>query len=220
MFDAVLFDLDGTFADTAPDLGGALNALLHEDGKPPLPLEALRPHTSSGTRGMLRVGYGITPDATPYPELAKRFLTHYGNALCVESRLFPGIETLVCALEAAGKPWGIVTNKPRRFTEPLVQALPLGSRAACIVSGDTTPNPKPAPDSLIFACRQLAIDPARTLYVGDDLRDIEAGRSAGMMTAAAAWGYLGIDHPIESWGADWIVATPEALLHIGLSESC
>ncbi|HPR07090.1 MAG TPA: phosphoglycolate phosphatase [Denitromonas sp.] len=220
MFEAVLFDLDGTFADTAPDLGGALNILLAEDGLPALPLEMLRPHTSSGTRGMLRIGYGVTPDAARFPELSARFLTHYANALCVGSRLFPGIETLICALEAAGTPWGIVTNKPRRFTEPLVNALPLGSRAACVVSGDTTPNPKPAPDSLLFACHALNVSPARTLYVGDDLRDITAGKAAGMPTAAANWGYLGVDHPIETWGADWIVDTPEALLHVRLQDSC
>ncbi|MBT0961931.1 phosphoglycolate phosphatase [Denitromonas iodatirespirans] len=220
MFEAVLFDLDGTFADTAPDLGAALNTLLQEDGRTPVPLEVLRPHTSAGTRGMLRVGYGLTPDAAPYAALAQRFLAHYSTTLCRQTRLFPGIHTLVCALEARGKRWGIVTNKPKRFTEPLLNALPLGPRAACVVSGDSTPRPKPAPDSLLFACEQLNIAPASTLYVGDDLRDIEAGRAAGMPTAAAAWGYLGLDHPIDSWGADWIVDSPEALLDLCNLESC
>lgn len=214
MFEAVLFDLDGTFADTAPDLGGALNALLAEDGRPPLPLATLRPHTSAGTRGMLRIGYGLTPEADTYADLAARFLAHYSKGLCVNSKLFPGIEALIDALESRGTPWGIVTNKPRRFTEPLLNALPLGPRAACIVSGDTTARPKPAPDSLLFACDTLNVAPARTLYVGDDLRDITAGKAAGMPTAAAGWGYLGVDHPIDTWGADWIVDSPEALLHI------
>lgn len=220
MFEAILFDLDGTFADTAPDLGAALNTLLQEDGRTPVPLEVVRPHTSAGTRGMLRVGYNLTPDAAPYPALAQRFLAHYSTMLCRQTRLFPGIDTLVCALEARGKRWGIVTNKPKRFTEPLLNALPLGPRAACVVSGDSTPRPKPAPDSLLLACEQLGIAPAQALYVGDDLRDIQAGKAAGMPTAAAAWGYLGLDDPIASWGADWIIDTPVALLDLCQLESC
>ncbi len=212
--EAVLFDLDGTLADTAPDLGAALNLLRSEEHRPPLPLASLRPYTSAGTRGMLRAGFSITPSDDTYASLAERFLRIYAHKLCVNTAVFPALEPVLTSLEARGLPWGVVTNKPKRFTEPLLESLALTRRCACIVSGDSAAKPKPAPDPLLLAARQLALDPASILYVGDDLRDIQSGDAAGMKTAAAAWGYLGIDAPIDTWGADWILQTPADLLKL------
>jgi len=207
-FRAILFDLDGTLADTAPDLGAALNRLRAEEHLPPVPLSELRAHTSAGTRGMLRAGFGLRPGDAAYSALANRFLTHYMNGLCVETAVFPGLESVLDTFDACGLAWGVVTNKPRRFTEPLMDALQLSRRCACIVSGDSTPNPKPAPDPLLLAARILDIAAHEIAYVGDDLRDIQAGQAAAMHTIAARWGYLGIDTPIEDWQADWIADTP------------
>ena len=211
-FEAVLFDLDGTLADTAPDLNGALNDLLASESRPALPPAILRPHTSSGTRGMLRVGFNLRPGDDNFPRRAAQFLPIYAQRLCRDTRLFAGMATLLNALDHAEIPWGVVTNKPARFTEPLLDALNLSTRAACIVSGDSTHNPKPAPDPLLLGCKIIGCATARTLYVGDDLRDIQAARAATMPAAAAAWGYLGIDTRIEDWQADWIVDSPNALL--------
>lgn len=212
--EAVLFDLDGTFADTAPDLGAALNRLLVEEGRPPLAFDVFRPHTSAGTRGMLRAGFGIAPEDPAYAALAERFLAHYTAALCVHTVLFEGMVELLMELEAQGVAWGIVTNKPARFTLPLMAALGYGERAACIVSGDSAPRPKPYADPILLGCAQIGIEPARCLYVGDDLRDIQAGQSAGTGTVAAAWGYLGADTPITEWGADSLVAHPLEILDL------
>lgn len=217
---AVFFDLDGTLADTAPDLGAALNRLLREEGRAELPMAAIRPQASNGTRALLQLGFGVLPDIDEpgYTELAQRFLAHYAADVCVHTRLFPGVAELLTQLEQRALRWGVVTNKPQRFTEPLLAALNLSTRSACIVSGDTTAQPKPAPDSLLHACQLTGIQPQHCLYVGDDERDIIAGRAAGMTTIAAAWGYLGADNAeaaadiIASWQADASIATPEDLL--------
>lgn len=209
---AVLFDLDGTLADTAPDLGGALNALLAEHGRPPLPPETLRPYTSAGTRGMLRAGFGITPSDSEYAALAHRFLALYADRICVETRVFPELEPVLEALESRGILWGVITNKPARFTLPLLEALDLSTRCACIISGDSAARPKPAPDPMHMAAQQISLAESACLYVGDDLRDVQAGQAAGMETVAVRWGYLGVDTPIEQWGADWIIDTPDQLL--------
>lgn len=209
---AVLFDLDGTFADTALDLGAALNFLLRQEGRPEVLHEDFRPHTSAGTRGMLRVGFGITPDDAAYAGLAERFLARYAATVCERTCLFEGVVELVTRLEARGLAWGIVTNKPARFTEPLMAALGYGQRAGCIISGDSTPRPKPHPDSILLACERLGVAPAQSWYVGDDLRDIQAGRAAGLKTVAAAWGYLGVDFPIETWAADYTIQQPLHML--------
>jgi len=213
-FKAVLFDLDGTLADTAPDLGGALNTLRQEQGLAPMPLEALRPYTSAGTRGMLRAGFGLAPNEPSYAPLAQRFLEIYAGRLCADTTLFPTLDTVLEKLEGRQRLWGVITNKPRRFTEPLLDALAVSARCACIISGDSAPRPKPAPDPMRLAAKQIDIPEAACLYVGDDLRDIQAGRAAGMKTVAVRWGYLGVDTPIEQWGADWIIDTPEELLDI------
>lgn len=211
---AVFFDLDGTLADTAPDLGGALNALLDENGHPPLDMAVLRPFVSAGTRGMLGIGFGLKPGDTAYAELATRFLELYEVRLCQGTRLFDGMAEVLDKLDGLGVRWGVVTNKPSRFTLPLAERLGISYRATAIVSGDSTPNPKPAPDSLLLACDQAGVPPRLTLYVGDDLRDIQAGHAAGTGTVAAAWGYLGDGLPIEAWGADAIIATPTELLRL------
>lgn len=211
---AVFFDLDGTLADTAPDLGGALNELLAEHERPPLEMAVLRPHVSAGTRGMLGVGFGLKPDHADYPELAKRFLELYAARLCVDTRLFDGMAPLLDELEARQVAWGIVTNKPARYTEPLMEALQLSHRCAAIVSGDSAAMPKPAPDTLLLACATAAVPPRLTLYVGDDLRDIQAAHAAGTGAIAAGWGYLGDGLPISEWNADAIIANPLELLNI------
>jgi phosphoglycolate phosphatase len=211
---AVFFDLDGTLADTAPDLGGALNELLLELGRAPLDMSVLRPHVSAGTRGMLGVGFDLKPDEAGYSDLAKRFLELYAARLCEGTHLFGGMQELLGALENQGIVWGVVTNKPARFTEPLMVCLDLAERAVAIVSGDSVPNPKPAPDALLLACDAAGVPPRLTLYVGDDLRDIQAARAAGMGAVAAAWGYLGDGLPVETWGADATIDTPLALLDL------
>jgi phosphoglycolate phosphatase len=213
---AVLFDLDGTLADTAPDLGGALNLLLAEIGAPPVPLEVARPHTSSGARGMLKAGLGLTPEDARYEELKRRFLELYEQNICRETRLFDGIEALLAGLDARGVPWGIVTNKIERFTFPLLRALALDARTRCIVGGDTAPRPKPHPDPLLHAAELLALPPEACIYVGDDLRDIQAARAAGMPAIAAGYGYLGEDADPTLWLADAVIQHPlEVLKHLG-----
>lgn len=211
---AVFFDLDGTLADTAPDLAGALNRLKAEQGLAPSPLAQLRPQVSNGVRGMLGIGFGITPDAPPYPALAERFLHLYATALCVETRLFTGMDELLAHLDDAGIAWGIVTNKAERFALPLIDALGLTARCACIVGGDTAARPKPFADPLLHACTSTGITPADCFYVGDDIRDIQAGRAAGMRTIAAAYGYLGSSPPLPTWDADAIITHPLDLLSL------
>lgn len=210
---AVLFDLDGTFADTAPDLGAALNRLLREEGRAAVAADVFRPHTSAGTRGMLGIGFGLAPTDPAYPDLARRFLEHYAADICVHTCLFDGMAELVTQLERRNIAWGIVTNKPHRFTLPLMECLSYAQRAACIVSGDSAARPKPHPDPLVLACQIAKVAAQNCLYVGDDLRDIEAGRAAGMKTVAAAYGYLGTATSIDTWGADLIIQHPLELLN-------
>lgn len=212
MTEAVLFDLDGTLADTAPDLGGALNRLLNEEGLPALPLQQLRPHVSGGARGLIQAGFGLFPGDAAYAGLVVRFLRHYENNLCTDSTLFPGMAELLETLEERGIKWGIVTNKQQRFTLPLVELLGLRRRAGCIVSGDSAPRPKPHPAPLYLACAAIKVAPGQSIYVGDDLRDIVAGKAAGMRTVTAAYGYLGVDEPFETWQADAIIHDPMEIL--------
>ena len=212
MFEAVLFDLDGTLADTAPDLGWAANALREAEGLAPLPLATLRPWTSQGVRGLLDIAFGIAPGQTGYDDLAQRFLALYADRLCVDTVLFDGVVQLLDELEALGLAWGVVTNKRRRFTDPLVAQLGLTPRTPCVVSGDTTAEAKPSPLPILHACQLLGCRPERTLYVGDDRRDIVAGNAAGCRTVAAAYGYLGDSGPPAGWGADWLIDRPTELL--------
>lgn len=212
MFEAVLFDLDGTLADTAPDLGGVVNLMRLEENLAALPLEVLRPYVSQGVRGLLEAGFGMAADHPDYGRLSTRFLDLYADNICAQTRLFEGISELLLALETAGIAWGIVTNKRERFTLPLVAALGLAGRTACVVSGDTTAAPKPSPLPILFACGRLACRPEKTLYVGDDKRDVEAGRAAGTRTAIVSYGYLGDGGPLTGWNADFIADHPAELV--------
>lgn len=208
----VLFDLDGTLVDTAPDLAAAANRQRAEQGLGPLPIEELRPMASHGARGMIGRALGRAPGDADYEALRLQFLAYYEQALCVHSRLFDGIDQTLGALEGSGVRWGIVTNKLARFTAPLVEQLGLAERAACVVSGDTTPHAKPHPAPLVHAIAQARATAAASIYVGDDLRDIQAGRAAGVATVIAAYGYLGADADIRRWGGDHIIERPIDLL--------
>jgi N-acetyl-D-muramate 6-phosphate phosphatase len=208
----VLFDLDGTLADTAPDLAAIANRQRKQRGLDPLPLEALRPLASHGARGLIGRALGIAPPSEEYETLKTQFYAWYDDALCVHTQLFPGVPSTLEALERQGIQWGIVTNKIRRFTDPLVQALGLAQRAACVVSGDTTPHAKPHPEPLRYAARCCGVVESMAIYVGDDRRDVEAGRAAGMRTVVAAYGYLGNAADTGSWRADHAIDAPQDLI--------
>jgi phosphoglycolate phosphatase len=208
----VLFDLDGTLADSAGDLAGALNRLRADRGLAPVPAVAMRPHASAGARGLLGAGLGIAPDHPDYPALRDAFLAYYEQGLAVTTQLFDGVAALLDALEGRGLRWGVVTNKAQRFTGPVVRALGLAERAGVIVSGDTTAHAKPHPAPLLHAAAALGLEPAACVYVGDDLRDVVAGNSAGMATIVADYGYLGESGSSAGWPATgWIDAPLELL---------
>lgn len=209
---AVLFDLDGTLADTAGDLAGALNRLRAQKGLPPQPLELLRPWASAGARGLLAAGMDIHPDHPEYETYRLGFLDAYLSCLADTTCLFDGMAQVLSDIESRGLKWGVVTNKPHRFTIPVMQGLGLAERAGVIISGDSTAHAKPHPLPLLTACEQLGVDAAATLYVGDDLRDIQAAKAAHMPSAAAAWGYLGHGTDIRVWQADVIAPTPQDLI--------
>lgn len=209
----VLFDLDGTLIDSAPDLAGAANTMRVARGMEALPVAALRSMVGAGARGMVRLAFGVHPGEDHYEALRGEFLRRYEEASLVHTRVFAAIEPVLDRLESQRRRWGIVTNKAERFTHPIVEGLGLHSRAAVVVCGDTTPHSKPHPAPLIEAARRAGVECAECVYVGDDLRDIEAGRAAGMSTLAAGWGYLGQGEPIEAWGADAVLAEPDELLH-------
>ncbi|MGD8932176.1 MAG: HAD-IA family hydrolase [Chromatiales bacterium] len=213
MIQCVLFDLDGTFADTAPDLHYALNQVLISRGRAPMSFEQLRPSVSHGSRAMLRVGFGMEPGDAGYEDMRQEFLHTYLANIARNTRLFDGMELLLREFEERGVRWGIVTNKPAWLTEPLMQGLGLDRRAACVVSGDTTSNAKPHPEPILHACRLTRTEPQQSLYVGDAQRDIEAGRRAGTKTLVALFGYLGEDDQPEIWCADGSVQHPLEILH-------
>lgn len=211
---AVLFDLDGTFADTAPDLAAALNHARAARHLPPLPLEALRPQASHGSRGLLKAGFGIEPDAPDYDALRDIFLDYYASNICVHTRLFSGMAELVAGLEQRSVPWGIVTNKPHIYTQPLMQALGYADRAACLVSGDTCANAKPHPEPMFKACELIGISPLHCLYLGDDLRDMQAANTALMRGVIARYGYISADAILDDWNAHAIIDNPMELLDL------
>jgi 2-phosphoglycolate phosphatase len=209
---AVLFDLDGTFADTAVDLAAALNYTRATRNLQPLPLDKLRPQASHGSRGMLKTGFDIDPEHPDFITLRDIFLDYYAKNICVQTRLFDDTAELVDILEQLGIKWGIVTNKPHRFTVPLMQALGYAERAACLISGDTCAHPKPHPEPLLKACEIIGVPPAQCIYVGDDLRDMQAANSAGMRGIIANYGYVGGDASVSNWGADGSIDKPTELL--------
>ncbi len=210
---AVFFDLDGTLADTAPELAAALNAVRRDEGLPPLPFETIRPVVSHGGAALVRLGFPEAEGAR-FEALRQRLLDHYQAGLGQATPLFPGMARVLAALEARGLPWGVVTNKPAWLTDPLMAALGLARRAAAIVSGDTCPRKKPHPDPLLHACRLSGVAPEASLYLGDARRDIEAGRAAGMTTAVALWGYLEQDDDPRHWGAHHHLEHPEDTLEL------
>lgn len=209
----VLFDLDGTFADTAPDLAHALNQTLEQHGKPAMALEDVRPGVSHGSIALIKLGFGIDQEDSRFESLRQELLQFYIDNICLHTTLFPGMEELILQLEEKDIPWGIVTNKPEWLTNPLMEQLDMSRRAACIVSGDTTPNSKPHPEPILHACRLAGgHEPTDCIYVGDAKRDIEAGNSAGTTTLVAMFGYVAPEDRPEEWEADGHVDHPSEIL--------
>lgn len=212
--EAVLFDLDGTLIDSAPDLGAAADKMRTDRGLGSLPLADYRPMAGAGARGMIGVAFGIAPDHAHYVALKDEFFANYEACMTERTYAFDGVAELIAQIDSAGLKWGVVTNKSERFTLPLTRQMPLFSTARTIVSGDTTPHSKPHPAPLLEAARQLGLGPGRCVYVGDDERDIVAGRAAGMPTVAAAYGYLGAMADTQGWKADATIVSPGALLNL------
>ncbi|MEY4377080.1 MAG: hypothetical protein RJB26_1630 [Pseudomonadota bacterium] len=202
----VLFDLDGTLLDTARDMAGALNELRAEESLPPLAFDTIRPHASHGSTALVQVGFGLAPGAA-FEAMRQRFLDRYAARIALETCLFPGGDALLEALEQSGLKWGVVTNKPAFLTTPLMAALELAPRAACIVSGDTLPQRKPHPAPLLHGAALAGLDPTACVYVGDAERDVQAARAAGMTSLVAEFGYLGTADRPDTWGADGAVAS-------------
>ena len=217
MISTILFDLDGTLVDTAPDLGDALNIQLQRHGKAALSDAVIRPFASHGSRGLIGLGFGITPADADFSAMRDEYLNIYDTVFTRSPTLLPGIAELLQIIEGKGLTWGIVTNKPRRFTQRLIESMKLHERAACVVSGDDAPQPKPSPATLLMACEQVGVKPEHCVYVGDAERDIQAGKAAGMQTVVALFGYIDAsDRPAE-WGADAMIKTPKDLLNLLIS---
>ncbi|MGD9945511.1 MAG: HAD family hydrolase [Burkholderiaceae bacterium] len=211
---AVFFDLDGTLADTAADLVAPVHVMRAARGLPPMPIEALRPYASMGARGLIGQGLGVSRDAPEFAALRDEFLQRYEAAMLVHTRLFAGMAEVLDALDAHGIRWGIVSNKVERYVRPILDGLGLLERAACAIGGDTTPYSKPHPEPLLHGARLAGVDAARCVYVGDDLRDVQAGRAASMLTVAAAYGFCGDAEPPHRWGADHMIERPIDLLDL------
>jgi phosphoglycolate phosphatase len=212
--DAVLFDLDGTLIDSAPDLGAAADRMRTVRGLAPLPLEHYRPVAGAGARGMLGIAFRMTPDHPDYPLFRDEFFSNYAACMTERTHAFAGIPELIEQLRGRGLAWGVVTNKSARFTLPLTQQMQLFQTCATVVSGDTTPHAKPHPAPLLEAARQLRLEPSRCIYVGDDERDIVAGLAAGMGTVAARYGYLGSHKDVDLWGAHAHISDPLELIDL------
>lgn len=210
--DAVLFDLDGTLIDSAPDLGAAADKMRTDRGLSSLPITSYRHMAGAGARGMLGIGFGITPEAPEFQALREEFFVNYESRMLLDTHVFDGVPQLLDALAERGMRWGVVTNKAARFTDPLTRSMPLFATAGAIVSGDTTLHAKPHPEPLFEAARRLGVDPVRCIYVGDDERDIVAGRAAGMRTVAAIYGYMGATADAALWQADAAITSPLGLL--------
>jgi N-acetyl-D-muramate 6-phosphate phosphatase len=208
---AVLFDLDGTLIDSAPDLGAAADKMRIDRGLPSLPYEHYRPMAGAGARGMLGVAFGITPEHADFPALREEFFRNYESCMTQRTYVFEGVAQLIASLIERDVPWGVVTNKSMRFAGPLTKGMPLFASARAVVGGDSTPYSKPHPAPLLEAARQVGVQPIECVYVGDDVRDVQAGKAAGMATVAATYGYLGATD-VRDWGADVQIETPLALL--------
>lgn len=212
--DAVLFDLDGTLIDSAPDLGAAADKMRTDRGLDSFSLSQYRPMAGAGARGMIAVAFGLAPENPGFDALKEEFFSNYESCLTERTYVFEGVSELIDRINHAGLKWGVVTNKSARFTLPLTQTMSLFNTAQTIISGDTTPHAKPHPAPLIEAARQLGVVAGRCVYVGDDERDIVAGRAAGMPTVAATYGYLGLAGDTQSWNADFTISAPLALLKL------
>lgn len=213
MINTILFDLDGTLVDTAPDLGYALNIQLQRHGKEPLSDEKIRPFASHGSRGLIGLGFGIKPADANFIAMRDEYLSIYDTVFTRSPVLLPGIADLLKVIEHKGLRWGIVTNKPRRFTQRLIENMGLDKRAACVVSGDDAPQPKPSPATLLMACEQIGVMPEQCIYVGDAERDIQAGKAAGIQTVVALFGYIDASDKPTEWGADMMINAPSELLN-------
>ena len=212
MVKAILFDLDGTLIDSAPDLGAAAGKMRLDRGMPSLDYQLYRPMAGAGARGMLEVAFGMGPDHADYEAYREEFLSNYERAMTVRTTIFDGVPELLAALQQRDLLWGVVTNKHQRFTIPLTRQMPLFDTAKAVVSGDTMPHAKPHPAPLLEGARLLGLPPEACWYVGDDERDIVAGKAAGMPTVAAHYGYLGAQDEVVKWGADHIIQSPLELL--------
>ncbi|MFM7571289.1 MAG: HAD family hydrolase [Betaproteobacteria bacterium] len=209
---AVFFDLDGTLADTAADLAAPIHSMRAEKGLPPLDDGDLRPLASTGARGLIGRGLGLKPGDDSYEAVRVDFMQRYEAGMLERTRLFEGMHDVLSALDSAGVRWGVISNKIERLVVPIVAGLGLSARSVCVIGGDTTPHAKPHPAPLLHGAQLAGVDATACVYIGDDLRDIEAGRAAGMRTVAAAYGYCGSDHPPERWGADHLIREPRELI--------
>lgn len=214
---AVLFDLDGTLIDSAPDLGAAADKMRTDRGLSSLALDLYRPMAGAGARGMLGIAFGIQPEDAQFAAMREEFFVNYENCMTQRTYAFDGVAALIGELVSRHIPWGVVTNKASRFTEPLTRKMALFESAATVVSGDTTPFAKPHPEPLLEAARRLNVSPEQCWYVGDDERDMVAGRAAGMLTVAATYGYLGRNADVSAWGADARIHQPSELLPLLLA---
>lgn len=210
--EAVLFDLDGTLIDSAPDLGAAADQMRTDRGLSSYSLDLYRPMAGAGARGMLAQAFGMTPEHPDFPAMREEFFVNYERRMTVSTSVFDGVAEMLEALQLRQLRWGIVTNKSMRFTDPLTRSMPLLAAAEVVISGDTTPHAKPHPAPLLEAARRLGVDPGRCIYVGDDERDIVAGHAAGMATVAATYGYLGAQTDITRWNAHTSINSPLELL--------
>jgi phosphoglycolate phosphatase len=208
-FDTILFDLDGTLLDTHQDMGNALNTILKNHGKPSLPLQAIRPFVSKGGMVMVCLAFRCKPGSDESKALWHELLDAYAQEISAHTELFPGMDGILETIENSNRQWGIVTNKPGFLTDPLLKALEMDKRPGSVVSGDTLSEKKPHPAPLLFACNQTNSSPNRAIYIGDDERDVEAGKRAGMATLAAAYGYIAVEDDPASWNADGIVHHPQ-----------
>lgn len=208
-FDLVLFDLDGTLADTGQDMASALNLLLKKHSKPPIPYDKIRPYVSGGTPALIGIGFGLTPENPEFKHLREMFLEIYEDNLCVKTVLFPGMSDILAECSKREIPWGVVTNKPEYLTRPLLEQMGIAEQAACIVGGDTLEVRKPNPEPVLHACRIAERNAKSSVFVGDAERDVRAGRSAGLSTIVAGYGYIPPDENPATWGANWIADSVE-----------
>lgn len=210
----IFFDLDGTLVDTAPDLGLALNMQRERHGLPAMPLTTIRPYASHGSKGLLSIGFGLTPEHPNFAAMRSEYLELYDQVFARSPVLFEGIAELLDVIERKGLRWGIVTNKPRRFSEPLLKAIKLDGRSACLVCGDDAPRAKPHPDTLLLAAKQTESSPADCMYIGDAERDVRAGVAAGMRTVVVLYGYIAETDKPEEWGADFLIEQPMEVMSL------